>query len=43
MKELREGEDNDNPVNKYHLKGGKLMKNGDECIDTFNLNNQLFQ
>ena len=43
MKELREVEDADNPVNRYHIKGGKLFKNGDECVDTFNLNNQLFQ
>ena len=43
MKELRKIEDADNPVNRYHIKGGKLFKNGDECVDTFNLNNQLFQ
>ena len=43
MKELRDAEDVINPVNRYHIKGGKLFKNGNECMDTFNLNNQLFQ
>ena len=43
MKELREAEDVANPVNRYHIKEGKLFKNGDECIDSFNINNQLFQ
>ena len=44
MKRLRELEDADNPVNKYTLRNGKgLFKNGDECIDEFNLCNQLFQ
>ena len=43
MKRLRDLEDRDNPVNKYILRNGRgLFKNGDECIDEFNLCNQLF-
>ena len=43
MKELRELEDRNNPVNTYQIKEGKLLKNGVDCIDEFNLCNQLFQ
>ena len=43
MTELRKAEDGTNPANRYHIKEGKLFKNGDECIDSFNINNQLFQ
>ena len=43
MKELREAEDAANPVNRYHIKEGKLFKNGEEVVDSFNINNQLFQ
>ena len=43
MKELRETEDRNNPVNTYQIKEGKLVKNGVDCIDEFNLCNQLFQ
>ena len=43
MKELRQLEDINNPVNKYHIKENKLFKNGHEEIDEFNINNQLFQ
>ena len=42
MKELREVEDRNNPQNTYQIKEGKLLKNGTECIDEFNLCNQLF-
>ena len=43
MKTLREEEaDPRNPVNKYHIKAGKLFRNGNDCIDEFNINNQLF-
>ena len=42
MKELREAEDRDHPDNKYHIKSGKLFKNGDNCIDQFDLSNQIF-
>ena len=43
MKELREMEDRENPVNRYHIKRGKLYKNGEDCIDEFKLSNQLFE
>ena len=43
VKELREAEDADDPDNRYMIKSGKLMKNGNEIVDEFNLNNQLFQ
>ena len=44
MKELRELEEDENPENRYYIKSGKLYKNGDDqYIDSFNLNNQLFQ
>ena len=42
MKCLRNSEDQANPVNKYHIKSGKLYKNNDEIIDEFNLAHQLF-
>ena len=43
MKALREEEaDPRNPVNKYHIKAGKLFRNGNDCIDEFNIDNQLF-
>ena len=42
MKELRENEDRENPENRYHIKKGKLYRNDEECIDEFNLSNQLF-
>ena len=43
MKVLREEEEDPrNPINKYHIKAGKLFKNGDSCLDEFNINNQLF-
>ena len=41
MRELRNAEDPDNPVNTYKIKSGKLLKN-DEVIDNFNLENQIF-
>ena len=41
MRELRNAEDPDNPVNMYKIKSGKLFKN-DEVIDNFNLENQIF-
>ena len=42
MKELRENEGRENPENQYHIKKGKLYRNDEECIDEFNLSNQLF-
>ena len=43
MKELSENEDRDNPENRYFIKKGKLCKNTeDDCLDEFNVNNQLF-
>ena len=43
MKGLKEKEEDPrNPVNKYNIKSGKLFKNGDNCLDEFNINNQLF-
>ena len=43
MKELREAEEDPrNPVNRYHIKVDKLYKNGNSCIDEFNMTNQLF-
>ena len=42
MRTLRAEEDPANPANKYHIKSGKLYKNGTE-IDEFNLSHQLFQ
>ena len=41
FRNLKSQEDEENPVNIYKIKGGKLFKN-DEVIDTFNLENQLF-
>ena len=42
MKELRNLEDTENPVNNYQIKLGKLYKNETETVDEFNLTNQLF-
>lgn len=41
MKELRDEEDADNPVNRYYIKYRKLYKNND-VFDEFDINNQLF-
>ena len=41
MRDLRNAEDADNPVNTHRIKSGKLLKN-EEVIDTFNLENQIF-
>ena len=43
MKELRTMEDPVEPQNRYHIKKGVLYKNGNEQVDEFNLNNQLFR
>ena len=42
MQELRGLEDRENPVYLYRIKSGKILKNGIECMDDFNLQNQLF-
>ena len=43
VKELRNLEDANNPVNRYRINKGKLLKNDTEIVDFFNLNNQIFQ
>ena len=44
VKELREKEDPVNPVNRYRIKKGKIIKNDDDnqVMGEFNLSNQLF-
>ena len=43
MKELRKLEDRNSPANTFQIKEGKLVKNGVDCIDEFDVCNQLFQ